>query len=663
MECIGRKCLSAAGDHHSVAVDDAGLVGQLGLIHLGHGGRTAGALVSFAVLLLKGRMGIEGFLTGREALGTGIGHHGRCTLLLTHHHEHHAEVTLELGHIQGNVQSDAVGGYFDGLCIVNVREVGLVLIVQLGGALGMGIVKELDIAPGDQCGLVAGLSQIQRSFPAGIAAADDHYVMAQLLLFSEHVLSQINLGIIGALDGNPLCGGAQSRDDHVIALALQQLGGGFGVQMHGDIGFFNLTNQPVLIILEVPLEIHEIREFQLAAQRTGFFIQGHGMSLLHAEQCRAHTRRAAADDHNFLLLAGGVEHPVQHMMITGQGVHGAEAAMAAVAQQAGGDVLAMTGLDFVVIMLVADERAGHGYAVAFALGNEPVNEIGIVEAAYGREGAFDATGLCGSSELQVIGRILVEVVAVYVGVGAVPAANLEDVHQTLAELAIGQPILQGIAALLGGGGLTLDQKVRAAGLFDPAEDLQSQSSTLGHGFSAVLIGAVVEPGAQGAGKNAAPVAGIDGHAIKAHALKVDAGVDKILNHSLQPLGGNGGFFKQVGGIVAGHGNGIPVGNVGNHHVLGLDCHHRSGCQAALGMDFVDDLHIGLAALGIVHVAGGHAAVISLTIGQRTNANTDQRCAVSGQMLIEGAGELRFHFVGRDALGVEHPVFQGDVSNL
>ena len=73
--------------------------------------------------------------------------------------------------------------------------------------------------------------------------------------------------------------------------------------------------------------------------------------------------------------------------------------MAAVAQQAGGDVLAMTGLDFVVIMLVADERAGHGYAVAFALGNEPVNEIGIVEAAYGREGTFDATGLCGSSEL------------------------------------------------------------------------------------------------------------------------------------------------------------------------------------------------------------------------------------------------------------------------
>ena len=49
--------------------------------------------------------------------------------------------------------------------------------------------------------------------------------------------------------------------------------------------------------------------------------------------------------------------------------------------------------------------------------------------------------------------------------------------------------------------------------------------------------------------------------------------------------------------------------------------------------------------------------------QRTNANTDQRCAVSGQMLIEGAGELRFHFVGGDALGVEHPVFQGDVSNL
>ena len=286
-----------------------------------------------------------------------------------------------------------------------------------------------------------------------------------------------------------------------------------------------------------------------------------------------------------------------------------------------------------------------------------------MEAAHGRENALDAPGLCGSGKLQVIGRILMEVVAVYVGVGAVPTTDLEDIHQTLTELTIGQPILQGIAALLGGGGLTLDQEVRAAGLFDPAEDLQSQSSTLGHGFSAVLIGAVVEPGAQGAGKNAAPVAGIDGYAIKAHALKVDAGVDKILNHSLQPLGGNGGLFKQVGGIVAGHGNGIPVGNVGNHYVLGLNGHHRSGCQAALGMDFIDDLHIGFAALGIIHVAGGHTAVISLTIGQRANADTDQCCAVPGQMLIEGARELRFHLVGGDTLGVEHAVFQGDVSDF
>ena len=56
-------------------------------------------------------------------------------------------------------------------------------------------------------------------------------------------------------------------------------------------------------------------------------------------------------------------------------------------------------------------------------------------------------------------------------------------------------------------------------------------------------------------------------------------------------------------------------------------------------------------------------VVAVAIGQRADTDADQCRAIPCQMLIEGTGKLRLHFVGGNALGVEHPVFQGNVSDF
>ena len=59
------------------------------------------------------------------------------------------------------------------------------------------------------------------------------------------------------------------------------------------------------------------------------------------------------------------------------------------------------------------------------------------------------------------------------------------------------------------------------------------------------------------------------------------------------------------------------------------------------------------------------SVIDSHLSRRTVADTLQppKRKQPGQMLIEGAGELRLHFIGGNALGVQHPVFQGNISDF
>ena len=327
-------------------------------------------------------MGIKGLGAGREALWPGIGHDLRALLVVAHHHEQHAEVPLKFGDVQRHVQRHGVGRDFDCLRVVDVGEVGLVLVVHLRGPLGVGIVKEHGVSPGDHDRLMAGLGKIQRRLPAGVSAADHHHLVPKLLLPAEHVLRQPYLRVVRPLHRDPLGSGAHGCDDHVVALVPEQLRRGGGVQKNRCAGLHDLPDHPVLVVLQVPLEADVIGEFQLSAQPVGGLIQRHGVALLHGKQRRPEPRGPAAENGHVLFLSGRGEHPVQHVMVARVGVHRTEGAVTAVAQQAGGQILASPLFDLVDVVFVADQGTGHADAVSLALGNEPVDEIRIPEPAH-----------------------------------------------------------------------------------------------------------------------------------------------------------------------------------------------------------------------------------------------------------------------------------------
>ena len=81
------------------------------------------------------------------------------------------------------------------------------------------------------------------------------------------------------------------------------------------------------------------------------------------------------------------------------------------------------------------------------------------------------------------------------------------------------------------------------------------------------------------------------------------------------------------------------------------------------VDLFHDLPVVRHGLRIVHMTGGHFAVVSLTVGIGAHAHADPGRAVPGQMLIEGAGQGWLHVVRGDALGAQDPVFQCHIADL
>ena len=406
-----------------------------------------------------------------------------------------------------------------------------------------------------------------------------------------------------------------------------------------------------------------VGKLQLAAQLVAGFVQGNRMPLLHGEQRSPQPCRATAQNGHILLFAGRGKHPVQHMVIARVGVHRAEGTMTVVAQQARRQVFPLSCLNLIHVMLITNQSPGHRHTVGFPLRNKSVDELRIPEAAHRGDHRLNAPLFERLRKLEVIGVFLHKIVAVYMGEGTVPAPDLEDVHQALTQLAVCKPVLLGVAALLRGGDLHLDQEILPAGLLDALENFQGQRGALRHGLAAVFVRPLIEQRTERASQDAAPVAAVDGHAVKTQLLQFLTDAYKILDHPLQPLCGNAGLVEQILGVVPGHGDLIPVWSVGDIHVLRLNGHHGGGGQRAMLVDPVHDLPIVLHGLGIIHMAGGHFAVISLAVGIGTHTHADPGGAVSRQMLIEGAGDYGLLVVRGHTFGVQNPVFQRHIANL
>ena len=351
-------------------------------------------------------------------------------------------------------------------------------------------------------------------------------------------------------------------------------------------------------------------------------------------------------------------------MIACIGVYGTKTAMAAVAQKAWCQILRFFCTDLFYIVFIADQRTGYRHTIRLSFGNEFLNEIGIPEATHRRNDGLDATLFEFLRKQQIVRCFWVQVVTVHMGKGTIPTANLPDVHQAFAHLAVVQTIFHGIAgSFFLGRNLGFDQKILSTGLLDPMEQFHGQGCPFSHGFATVLIRPLIQQRRKGAGMNTAPVGHIDGDHVESDLFQFHAGMDKVLNHSLQTISRNAGFVIKIHGIVAGHGYVVPVGGIGNVYILRLHCHQRCRTQGSVGVDALTDFPILLLHLRVIHTAGCHTADIPLAVRKRTNTHGNGCRTVSGQMLIECPCQFRLLGVRRNALGIKNTVLQCHIADF
>ena len=333
--------------------------------------------------------------------------------------------------------------------------------------------------------------------------------------------------------------------------------------------------------------------------------------------------------------------------------------------ETGSHVLGMACLQLVCQMKIGDIGSGHGDEIGLALGQELLHGLWIPKAAHRCHQSLDAPFLEGFGKLQVIGTFLGGVEACHMGVGAVPAPNLEDIHQSFAELTEVQPVCKIIAGFFGGGGgLNFNEEIPAAGLLDPSENLQREPGAFIQGAAAPLICPLVQHRINGVCQNGGPVAHVEGGAVKAQFFQLPALIDKILDHALNAPGGNGGLVLEVRVVVSLKIE-VPAGQFADGQLLGLHIHQGCHTEGILLMDCLHQPPEPLLNVRVVHEDIGHDAALSLTVRPGAHGDTDQGCAVfcHGHIVCRGALELAGGAVqSAAAFGVGQSAFQLPASN-
>ncbi len=269
--------------------------------------------------------------------------------------------------------------------------------------------------------------------------------------------------------------------------------------------------------MKIPFKVRQSGDVHLSAQPVGFFKQCDGVTLLGGSDGSPHTGGAAAHHGDFLWNAGGME----QIRLCDQCDIGVDRAAVTFSHtpETGGYILAPALPELYAHVRIRQILTCHGNEIRFPFGNELLHLVRIAKTAHRSHQTMNAPLLKFFRKLQVPGTFLGGVIAAHMGIGALQTANLENVHQSFAELAEVQPVLHIIARLLFlCGGLDLNEKVLTAGFLYPAEHRKGKPCPFLQGIPTPLVGSLVEHRRNCVCQNGGTVAHIEGDAVKADAL-------------------------------------------------------------------------------------------------------------------------------------------------
>ena len=356
---------------------------------------------------------------------------------------------------------------------------------------------------------------MQGGLAAHLAAADDDDAVAQGVLLAQHVNGDLGLVHAGHRQDQGL--GADGHDYRVKS--LDGVGGGLGVQLHGDVALVHLGDEPVHVILHRILEGEVARHVEHTAQLPGGLEQGDLMTPLPSHQSGLHTGRAAAHHGNLLHPLHRLHQMGDGVLQPGGGVNGALEVMAvdggvvaAHALDAGGHVLPTARHALLDQQGISDEGPGHGDHVRLTGGQDLLCGVHGVNGPQGDDGHMELTGLLEGLRYADVGHGGPEAAGMDPGhpLGIVhTGGDLEDVQVVLDALTDADALLDVDAALLelGAGDADLDQQALAHLGPDGVQNLDQITAAV-VGGAAVLVGALVGQGGEELGQGAG-VAAVD----------------------------------------------------------------------------------------------------------------------------------------------------------
>ena len=374
--------------------------------------------------------------------------------------------------------------------------------------------------------------------------------MAQLGLLAED-LDGVQ-GLLAAGDIQMLGGCAGGGDDSIIAAILDHLRSGLRVQTDIYPQLLTLTDLPVLKPLDAPFSIDIVRVNGLTAQNAGLFKQRDLMAPLGADHGGTHACGAAANDGHLFTALAGPEHIVKDVFEAEDGVYGTDGAVAAVAAEAGGDVIRALLDDLLEVIRVAVIGTSHEYHITLALFNGPLNDIGILKTAGGADDGVDACILQSLGVLEGRGILLRENIGAGVLAVASGGSDMVDVYIFIPQLQHFNPLgVKGRSYLHG------DQKIGAAQGTDSGEQLRGGTAAV---FQRAAI--LIRPGV-----GCAHIAdGGDLYHIEAKATVFQCIVGDILDPVLNFSSSSHTFFTAAAGSA--HAAHAPGGHAGTP--LGAD---------------------------------------------------------------------------------------------
>ena len=528
--------------------------------------------------------------------------------------------------------------------------------------------------PGEQGNGVTVVQQIECRIHSRHGAAHNGNVLSQLLFMPEHIhrcpdLHALRHGHRSSFGTGAACG------NHCVK-AFHHLRGCVSAKPYLHSGLIQLADEIFLEIMEGPLAGQIVCMLQLTAQGIGLLKQRHLMSSGCRSQCCLHASRSAADDRNLLYRSGLREHMIPDLLQSDLGIHRAVSLMAVVAVDAGTHILASALQQLHAVFLVADKGTCHGNQIRLSLGNKLLDQVKILESAHRCTQSLDACCLKCRRIFQIRGILLGGSIVAGMGHIAGPGTNLENIHQPLAELAIADKVLLGIAAIgeFSAGNLNLNGEILSADTLNCLKQLQGQPRAVLKA-AAVLILPLIEYRRQGLCQNRCVIAHVNIDHIKADGLELLTSAGKALDKPMDFLPGHAGQRLSVPSENTFRS--APQHRLWNHgHVIDLRNslirrnidHGGRRRHGAMGMNPVDHPPEAALNMAVLHIkiAGKH--LVGITVPEHTRrAGNDgstvlcQRCCkVDG--LLRGPGLGSLNALG-NTLGVNQPVFQHQISHL